>query len=569
MNIVKTSLGLTKTIRNVTRFREILSVFARHGFDEFIIKTNLDKLIPNFVIPKSRFKLEDDLPDYDFWKSVGYRLRKSFEELGPSFIKLGQLLSTREDIFNPGLIAELKKLQDQAKPIEFSQAIKLIESELGQSHDKVFTNIDEKPIGVASIGVVYRAQLISGEDVVIKVQRPNIKRTILTDFEIIEFIVSKLEAVSREIKYLGVSRAIADFFKGINFELNFLIEANNNKKLKSNLAKIDTKNILKVPLIYREFCTEKLLVMEFLNGKSFNEINDPGTVNELRPILIDAVKLFLKTMLKDGFFHADLHGGNFFLLEDDNIGLIDFGLVGVLSKKNRANLVAILYGVLTNNFENLVFEFLDVAEYENIPNHEVLISDIRDSLTPFLGMSVQEMDATLLTHAIVSTLSKHQIYLPREWFIIFRALMTLDGVGKSLDIDLNIFEVIDDEIKDIVTDLISKDALIEDGVWLGRDLLNSLRVVPRHLKWVLREFSKKNYVIDINPVGIRHELNLLTRSMYFIGMMFMSAAMFMGGILVVKDIEIKIIQDVPILALISWGGATLIFIRASLIYKLK
>ena len=569
MNLFKTSIGLTKTIRNVARFREILSVFARHGFDEFIIKSKLDSLIPNFVIPKARLKHDEDLSEYDFWKSVGYRLRKSFEELGPSFIKLGQLLSTREDILNPALIKELKELQDNVRPIEFEIAKAVIEKQLGKNIDEVFESIDPKPIGVASIGIVYKAVLKSGENVVLKVQRPKIKRQILTDFEIIEFIVDKIENIIKEVKFLGVSRAIDDFFKNINLELNFIIEAKNSRKLKENLKRIDKDEILYIPKVYDEYLTPKLLVMEHLEGTPFSDIGSMDELGELKDNLYKAVTYFLHTMLVDGFFHADLHGGNFFHLKNNKIGLIDFGLVGVLSKKNRTNLVAILYAVMSNNYENLVYEFLDVADYEQIPDHEALIRDIKDSLTPFIGLSVQQTDVTAFTHAIVSTLSRHQVYLPREWFIIFRALMTLDGVGKNLNIDLNIFELIDSEIQDVLSDLVSKDVLIEDSIWLGRDLLNSVRVLPRHLRWILKEFARKKYQIDINPVGIKSEINLLARSIYFLGLILLSSTFFLSGALIAKDTTIRVIQDIPILTSVCWVLSLLAIFRASLLYKLK
>jgi ubiquinone biosynthesis protein len=569
MNLIKTGIGISKTIKNVARFREILSVLARHGFDEFIINTKLHLVIPNFVIPKSRFKVSEDQSEYDFWKSIGYRLRKSFEELGPSFIKVGQLLATREDMLNPALIIELKKLQNKAAPIPFEAAKKRIIQETGKPIEETFESIDEVAIGVASIGVVYRATLKNGKDVVVKVRRPNIRKTIKNDFEIIAFIVKRLEKVSSDMKFLGVSRAIDDFFKSIQLELNFLIEAHNNKKFAENIKKIDEDNIFVIPTIYRELSTEKVLVMDFLDGKPFNEIKNIEEFPILKENLDKGVKLFLHNMLADGLFHADLHGGNFFQLENNKIGLIDFGLVGVLNKQNRTNLIAILYAVITNNFENLVYEFLDVADYEVIPNHEVLVRDIRDALTPYLGLSVDETDVTALRPSIVSTLSKHEIYVPREWFIIFRALITLEGVGKSLNIDLNIFEIIDGEIHGIMGDLISKDALMEEAAWLGRDLINSLRIIPRHFKWMLKEFSKKKYTFDINLVGTNKQLNFLSRSIYFLGLMILTSTFFLSGMLVLGDIKATQFNQIPIVCYICWALAGLTFIRASMVYKVR
>lgn len=570
MSVIKKSIDLGKTIRNVSRLREILSVFAKHGFDEIIIRSKLNKVIPNFVLPKSvTGDLNNALNDYDFWRSVGRRLKLAFEELGPSFIKVGQLLASREDIFNPAFIAELKQLQDKVKPIPFSDALEIIEFSLGKKANEVFKEINETPIGVASIGIVYKAVMLNGDQVVLKVRRPNIKKNLLTDFEIIDYIVGSVERVVPEFKFLGVQRVIEDFFKSIKLELNFLVEANNSLKLKKNIEKIDVEKILIIPKVYREISSEKLLVMEYLDGVPFNELKPSDKNPVLEENLHKCVKYFLHTMLADGFFHADLHGGNFFQLKDDKVGLIDFGLVGNLSKRNRTSLVAILYALLTNNFENLVYEFLDVADYEELPNHDHLIRDLRENLTPYIGLSVQEMDATALTHSLVSTLSRHHVYLPREWFIILRALMTLDGVGKSLKVDLNIFEIIDNEIHGILGELVSKDALIEDSVWLARDVMNSLRIVPRHISWVLKEFAKKNYRVDIELKGIDHEINLLTRSIYFFAMMLIASAFFLAGTLMVQGITVTSVQDLPILTVLFWGLCAAVLTRAFFIFKLR
>lgn len=572
MDLLKTGIGLTKTIKNVTRLREIINVFWRNGFDEFIIKTNLHTKIPGFVLPKKRIAeaLKEQEDGAEFWQSVGFRLRKSFEELGPSFIKLGQLMASREDLLDPALIKELKLLQNKVSGIPFTDAKKILERNLDKPVDEVFESLSEKPIGTASIGIVYKGKLKTGEDVVVKIRRPKIKQIIRTDFEIIAFIVSQVDKVSSDFKYMGASRAIEDFFKSIQVELNFLIEAQNCKKLKSNLEEIDTDNMFVIPKVYREISSEEVLIMELLDGKPFNEIGDlENEDSDLEPKLQKCVRMFTHTILADGFFHADLHGGNFFLMPDGKIGLIDFGLMGSLSKKNRTNLVAILLALVTNNYENLVFEFLDVADYETIPNHEVLTREIQDALSPFIGLSVQETDVTQLVHSIVTTLSKHQMYLPREWFIIFRALMTLDGLGKSINIDLNVFEVIDEEIHGIMGELVSKESMMEDALWLGRDTLNSIRIIPRHIRWLLKEFAKRKYRFEVELHGIQRDIRLISKSMYFIGMMLLASTMIFSGVFLIKDISIASYEDIPSLVWIFWSVATLTIFRASTFIRNK
>lgn len=566
MDIIKTGIGLSKTIKNVARLREIVSVLGKNGFDELIIKTNLHNKIPGFVLRKTP-KNPQGKGRYSIWKSVGYRLRNSFKELGPSFIKVGQLLASREDLFPAEFIDEMRLLQNQVGPVEFSIVKETIERNLGPA-DKIFSSIDEAPIGTASIGVVHKATLISGEQVVIKVRRPNIQDTLTNDFEIIRFLVAQLEKVSDEIKYLGISKVIEDFFKSIQLELNFKLEALNGRRLSEIIEKSEENKLFAIPKMYNEFSSQEILVMEYFEGTPFNDIKDIYTTNpDLVPKLDKAVVMFTRTLLADGFFHADLHGGNFFLLNDGRIGIIDFGLMGTLSKKNRTSLVAILYSLVKNNYDNLVYEFLDVAEYDIIPDQDTLVRDIQDGMTPFIGLSAKDIDIVLLVNTLVTTLSKHQIYLPREWFIIFRALMVLDGVGKTLKVDINIFEVIESEITDIIGDLISKDAIIEDATWLGRDALNSLRILPRHMRWFLKEFSKRNYSFEVTTTEIPKQISQMNKSIIFLGLTALACTLIACGTIFIENTDIKTFEDIPVISYVFWGlGITTIF-RSSILIR--
>ena len=244
--------------------------------------------------------------------------------------------------------------------------------------------------------------------------------------------------------------------------------------------------------------------------------------------------IFIKTLLSDGFFHADLHGGNFFLLENGQIGLIDFGLMGHLSKKSRTALIAILYSLISYNYENLVFEFLDIADYDQVPDVDGLVRDVKDALAPFIGLSAQQINLTLLLRKMTQALSRHQIYLPREWFIIFRALMTLDGVGRSLGIDIDIFAIIEKNLSVVSKEVFSKEDLVEEGILSARDLLTSLRVLPRHIRWFMRELAKNNYAFEIVLRGHEQPLNGLRNAMIFLGYGLLASVFIMAGVMVIE-----------------------------------
>ncbi|MDD4973036.1 MAG: AarF/UbiB family protein [Bacteriovorax sp.] len=566
MDLIRAGLGLSKTIRNVGRLQEIVLVFARHGFDEFITN-NVTTKIPNFVLPKSKKRISEELAnksEKDWNQVLGFRLRKCFEELGPAFIKFGQLLSSREDLFHPSFLEEMRMLRDKVKTVPLADVLPAIEKSLGKKIDQVFSYVDPIAIGTASIGVVYRAVLLDGTPVVIKVRRPGIEKEIETDFSIIMFLATQAERVSKELRYLGVTRVLNDFAFTLQRELNFNIEALNCERLKKNLEKHDEKKLYYIPKVYKEFSTEDILVIEELKGIPFssNELILEKK-DEIIPKMEYGVQLFLKTFLKDGFFHADLHGGNFFYLldgvNDGRIGLIDFGLMGSLSKNGRHHFIAIVYALLSYNYENLVYEFLDVAEYDTIPDIDGLIRDVREGLSPFVGLSVKQTNFSDLLTVVLNTLKKHQIFLPREWYIIFRALITIDGVGKDLGIDLNIFGILEGDINEIVQSTFNKEELMEEAAWAARDLTSSLRVLPRHIRWFLRDFAKKGYAIEVKNTGYEKELVSLVGALIFLGFSLVAGIFIFSGIFIIAAKEIHIWSDIPTLSWILWSLGLLLF----------
>jgi ubiquinone biosynthesis protein len=565
MDIVRKSIGIGQTIRNVNRLKEIVLILGRHGFGEFI-SLGVIKAIPNFALPKAQRSIKQELKNRDDkdWKSfLGARLRVVFEELGPAFIKFGQLLSSREDIFDASFTKELKPLRDQVKPLEFSVVKKAIEDALGESIETVFESLDEEPLGTASIGVVHRAVLKSGEEVVVKLRRPQIEKVIQTDFSILGYLATQAEKISDDVKSLGLSKIVKEFSVSIQTELNFHIEALNCDRLKKNLDEHDGSEVFYIPKIYSDYTREDLIVMELIKGVPFSDLSAlQPHIDEITPKLEQGVSLFLKSFLKDGFFHADLHGGNFFYMENGQIGLIDFGLMGSLSRKNRRNLVAIIYALVSYNYENLVYEFLDVAEFEKTPHVDELIRDVKDCLNSFVGLTVSQTNLSIVLNLIMQTLRQHQIYLPREWYIVFRALMTLDGVGKTIGFDYDILELLERDIEELVSDSFDRNEIMEEGIWATKDLLSLMRVVPRHFKWMIREISSRGYSFEVINKGYEKPLWALSSAIYFLGYSLISVTFIISGVLMLAE-ETKTYLDIPLMSWVFWSFGMLFLIRGT------
>lgn len=559
MDILKTGIGLTKTFKNAQRLKEVATIFARHGFSEFIAGP-IRPHLPGFVLPKSQKSITPELSDKnnrEWAEVIGIRLRLVFEELGPAAIKLGQLLSTREDIFEPPFIEQMKKLQDKVRSVEFELVKKSLESSYGMALENIFSDFQQEPLGTASIGIVYPATLKKeNRQVVVKVKRPGIDRDIESDFSILLFIIKQVEKVSEEFKYLGLSRVIEDFASGLQAELNFYTEALNAQRLKSNLEKHDENSIFYVPQVYSEYCTRDVLVMERLEGVAFSRKQEILPLkDELRPKLEQGIQLFFKTFLQDGFFHADLHGGNLFYLENKKIGLIDFGLMGAMGKSSRKSFIAIIYSLVSFNYENLVYEFLDVAEYEKIPDVEVLVGEVRAILSPYVGLTVQQIDVSDILQKIITVLRRHHLYLPKDWYIVFRALMTLDGVGKNLEMDFDIYGIMEKDIQGLLKDSFSKDELIEEGIWLGRDLLSSFRMMPRHIRWFTKDFAKRGYALELNLKGHESSFIILVGGLKFLALSLMSAVFTLCGVIVLGEKTIGQWNEIPVLTWVFWSLA--------------
>lgn len=571
MGIIEAGLGVSKTIRNVGRLREIVTIFAKYGFAEFLTH-NITSVIPDFVLPKSIKRLRPELEkaDYsDIGLVIANRLRKCFEELGPVFVKFGQLLSSRDDIFDESFVREMSKLKDAGQDVEYHVIKEVIESAYSKEINNVFKDFNPIAIGNASVGVVYKATMANGRDVVVKVRRPGIEKLVETDLSILKFLIVQIEKMSEDIQALGISKVVNDFFIRTNNELNFYIEAQNNITLSSKLSKHSNGDLFYIPEILSEYTRENIIVMEYIDGIKLSDYEKIAPViPELRLSLEKGVSLFLKSFLQDGIFHADLHEGNLFFLNDKRIALIDFGLMGQLSKKSRINFISIIYALVSHNYENLVYEFLDVADFNKVPDIDEVVSDFRDSLAPFLGLSISQMNISKIFKVIVSSLVKHKLYLPREWYIIFRALITMDGVARKIGIDINLLEILNDIVKDVAKNSFSKEELIEELIWTGKDIVSNAKLIPRHIKWYVKEWAKKGYSFEVIHSGHEKDFKRIYTAISFLGISILTSVFILSGTLALNITSTRIGGNpIPILSYILWAMGGVVLLGGRIIFK--
>ena len=373
-------LKIGRTLKNAARLKTILTVFARHGLRNLVEKLNLGNFL-SASLPAASDKENLSMPT---------RLRLSFEELGPTFVKFGQLMASRPDLVPQDYIDEMSLLQDQVQTLDFNIIEQVLKEELGPDWKKHFKSLDEKPLGSASIAQVHRATLSGGQQVVIKVQRPGIVQIINDDLNVLYFIAELLETYIPEVKAFNPVGMVDEYFKTLELETNFVVEANNIRKFRENFKKDED---VKIPEVHFELVTERVLVMEELLGR---RLSQEDSLKQENVIPSEVMKLGLKTYLKmvfiDGFFHGDLHAGNFFVFPQNRIGLIDFGVVGRLNSKTQTAIVNMLVALSKEDYLRMAYEYVDLAPYSEEVNVDIFAKDLQSLISPYFGLTMKHMN---------------------------------------------------------------------------------------------------------------------------------------------------------------------------------
>ncbi|GAB6138291.1 ABC1 kinase family protein [Halanaerobaculum tunisiense] len=418
--------GLTRSYRHIKRYRQIVEVLIKHGFGYLVEVMDLYHLVPL----RKRFKtLDSSQPSKD---TRAIRLRKVLEELGPAFVKLGQLLSTRRDLLPRRYIEELEKLQEEVPPMEFKQVVEILEEELGENCQQYFTHLSATPLASASIGQVHQGTLNNGEQVVIKVQRKEIESVIETDLEIMANLAQVLEKQLFSNSFISPIEIVDNFSEFITKELDYRIEARNANKFAKNLA--DDAEI-KIAAPVWELTTRRLLTMEFIAGRKLGDLEDKAVKQEIAERI---TKSFMKQTLLHGFFHGDLHPGNMIITVDNKLALVDFGLVGQLSRPDREAIATLFIALIKKDTERAVKELLKLGAVTQEVDRQELQRDFYKLIDDYYGATLEEIELGPVINRMLDLAFEYQIKLPSEFILLTKSLVTVEGVVSNLAPELNI-----------------------------------------------------------------------------------------------------------------------------------
>jgi len=424
--------GLFSTARELPRLREISSVFVRHGLGDLVRRAGIATLLEHagHVL---QWKEASEIAPLE----PQQRARLAFEQLGPTFVKLGQVLSTREDLLPPTWTTELARLHSHVAPVPFDDLLPVVEQALGRSPFEVFGNLEREPYAAGSIAQVHRAHLASGTPVILKIRRPGIEAKIDADLRILEHLAHLVEHEIPEVRRYRPVQVVGQLRGSLERELDLAVEARNTERFARIFA--DDLDIL-VPRVYWEWTSSVMNVQEHIEGIRGDDlaaIDNAGL--DRKALAARGADAVLKMILVDGFFHADPHPGNVMYLPGNRIALIDFGMVGRLSPVRRRQIVALLAG-LARHDEGAMPEVLLDWRRDDIVDEARLAADLSEFAFDYADVQLKDLKIGVLLRRVSAILREHSIVLPVDLALLFKALLSLEGLGRQYDPEFRLIE---------------------------------------------------------------------------------------------------------------------------------
>jgi ubiquinone biosynthesis protein len=533
-------MGIKKKTQHLKRYRDLAGLLIKYGRSDIVKQLDLES--PDLPKGEGNDPLADELPD-------------DLERLGPTYIKLGQFLSTRADFFPPEYLKALSRLQDKVAPIPEEKVDEILASEIGTRISKAFDHFDKKPVASASLGQVHFAKLRGGKPVAVKVQRPDIRQQILDDLDAFEDIAEFLEKHTRLGKQLMLTATLAEFRKAMVNELDYWQEAQNLRNLSENLKEFSR---IKVPLPVQDYTSSRVLTMDYLPGKNIGNMSPLGLMDlDGKELAEELFRAYLKQILVDGFFHADPHPGNVYITDDGNLALIDLGMVARVPEKLKIKLVRILIAISEGEGEKAARHLIDIGEKEDDVDERNFTNLVSEIIAKTHDNSLQQIEVGRLVLEVTRISADNGIRLPNEMVMLGKALLNLDKVGRTLDPDFDP----NASLRRNTVDLMKK--RLRDSLTPGNfyevilDIMNFLENFPGRINKLLgsladNKFTHRVRVIDEELFfgALKESANRLTAGLIL-------AALIVGAALIMRIETDIMIMGYPALAIIIFLVATL------------
>ncbi|MBO7443737.1 MAG: AarF/ABC1/UbiB kinase family protein [Methanobrevibacter sp.] len=512
---------------NRQRIKEIYDVAKKYNVSE--------------LISESRNPTNPSQGEYDEELDAS-GIRLALEELGPAYVKLGQLLCTRPDLVGNDIAEELTKLRDNTPVTPFEEIKEVIETELGQPLDEVYSEFEEEPLGSASIGQVYKATLKeNGEKVAVKVQKPGSYEIVAADVRIMVNLAEKADKYITKTRTFNLPAIIKEFERSIFKELDYMEEVMNIQKITKNFEGYD---YVKYPKVYPKLCTNRLINMELVEGYNVTELYD----NEIdgisgKKIADDIVESYFKQLMLDGFFHADPHPGNMVVDKNEKkLCYLDLGMMGILNETFRADLAQLLLLLLGGNANSLVKQLLYMKIISPEQDTDELRMDIEDLVNRYIGADLDQMDGVL--EKLINTMIKHGVTLPREFVMIGRGVALIEDIGYNLDKDFNIGEALQRFSKKLVVDKFNPINVAKGSYDYLLDVEHLMKVLPDRINSTLTKIEKGEIKVNLELDGLTELKNQISVSLII-------SALLIGSSLAILADKGPKMWDISVIGL--WG----------------
>ncbi len=535
---------LKRRYKNINRLRQIVNILIKYGFDYFVKQLGLTNLISKGgKILKLKPSKIAQLP-------LPVRVRLALEELGPTFVKLGQILSTRPDLIPPDYIEELQKLQDKVPPFAYEQVEQIIKRELGAKVLEIFESLEQKPFAAASLGQVHQAILKDGEKVVVKVQRPDIEKIIETDLDILFHLARLTEKHIPDSRLYDPVGIVEEFAKAIRLELDYGTEGRNAERFKKNFEGDET---IYTPKIYWESSSKRILTMELIKGIKINNLKklDKAGYNR-KKIAENGAKAFMKQILIDGFFHADPHPGNMLVMKDGIIGFMDFGMMGRLDEEMKEKGVDLFIAIMERNPNKIINEMLDLGIAPSEIDLPSLKIDIREMLDQYYDKSLKEIKLGELISQLVEISIKYHIKMPAEFALLGKSLITIEGIGSELDPDFNLAEIAKPYAKDLILERKSPQRLFTKLLNDLSELYNLIILIPRQLNKTLKKMEKGTFKLEFQHRGLENLISALDKSTNRLSYSLILAAIIIGSSLIMQTDKGPHFMGFPVIGVLGF-----------------
>ena len=544
---------IAQKIRNVSRLSQIVNILGRYGFSNELRDSELASYVTESHGGGDDFGAQN--PSSKTAKSElsgARRLVLAFEELGPTFVKLGQLLASREDVLPRDVITHLRKLQDRAKPVPMEAINDILNREYKGKANDIFASIEATPLGSASIGQVHKARLHDGRDVVLKIQRPEIEGIIRTDLSILAGLASVLESAIPEIRLIRPSVVVEELKKSLIAELDYFREAANTERMRTFFE--DDGNIY-IPEILRPYSTRYVLCMEAISGQKLTRISKSENHTGLVSM---GVRAFLDMTFKHGMFHADLHPGNFILMESGQLAILDFGLTARLTRDMRGTMIYLFVALVNEDTETFSRLFIELTEAREEVDRKSLEDQVRENVDSAFTMPSRELRLGKLLMRIARIAASHNAPVSRDLVLFFRGLIALESFGRTLDPNFEVLRETSDYAKTFSQGALARSLFQQDSLLMVRDSQALVRELPYTLRLLTKRLQQGNLVATLESPDARKLSSEIERAGQRVSLALILGALVLGSSLLTFNREGPLFDSLATVGLLGFGVAALV-----------